>query len=314
MYIRPADALHSNQSLSKRSMVSLVSMVILLYGCGTTENRGIEIQPSGTAQGVATDTPLPMSTSIPLPSQTPNPPAPTPTLGIGSTMISEKDGMTLVYVPAGEFTMGSDNGEANEQPVHKVTLDAFWIDKTEVTNAMYAKCVHDSKCRQPDNTNRYDNSNYVNHPVFSISWSDAKAYCEWADRRLPSEAEWEKAARGTDQRTYPWGNDPPNDNLLNYYSNVFDTTEVGKYPDGASPYGALDMAGNVWEWVSSLSKAYPYNAIDGREDLNAVGIRLLRGGSWSLNGANARSANREGDHQSYTDHLIGFRCAMSATP
>jgi formylglycine-generating enzyme required for sulfatase activity len=260
--------------------------------------------PTGTSRPEQTSTASLTETSIPI----------TPTLGVGSIMISETDGMVLLYVPAGEFTMGSNNGNDDEKPVHTVYLDSFWIDETEVTNAMYSKCEHDGKCGQPSDTSSYDNSNYANHPVLNISWNHAKAYCEWADRRLPTEAEWEKAARGTDQRAYPWGNDAPNNNLLNYYNNMQGTTEVGKYPNGASPYGALDMAGNVWEWVSSLFKPYPYSAADGREDLSASGSRALRGGSWSLNGINVRSANRDGNSPLYTEHLIGFRCAMSATP
>ena len=151
----------------------------------------------------------------------------------------------------------------NEQPVHKVVLDAFWIDQTEVTNKMYALCVQTSVCTPPSSTNSstrpsyYENPEFEDYPVIYVDWYKAKTYCEWAGRRLPTEAEWEKAARGTDGRNYPWGKDAPNKMLLNYNGNVGDTTEIGKYPAGASIYGALDMAGNAWEWVSSLYKPYP---------------------------------------------------------
>ena len=160
-------------------------------------------------------------------------------------------------------------GSSDEQPIHTVTLDAFWIDRTDVTNALYTQCVNVGKCTPPDSSSSathsdyYVNSQFVNFPVINIDWDHAKIYCQWARRRLPTEAEWEKAARGIDGRTYPWGNDVPNNNLLNYNNNVGDTTEVGKYPKGASPYGALDMAGNVWQWVSSLYQSYPYSATDG---------------------------------------------------
>ncbi len=144
----------------------------------------------------------------------------------------------------------------NEEPIHQVYLDAFWIDQTEVTNVMYSKCVQDGKCNPPTSTKSYTradysgNSQFDNYPVIFISWHDADTYCSWADRRLPTEAEWEKAARGTDARAYPWSNDPPNTDLLNYKHAFEDTTAVGQFPKGASPYGALDMAGNVWEWTA----------------------------------------------------------------
>ncbi|HMD81240.1 MAG TPA: formylglycine-generating enzyme family protein, partial [Anaerolineales bacterium] len=235
--------------------------------------------------------------------------------GIGSTMISDKDDMILVYVPAGEFTMGSDSGEAHEKPVHMVSLDAFWIDQTEVTNAMYAKCVQDGACSQPDDTSIYSDSNYANHPVVYVSWNNAKAYCEWADRRLPTEAEWEKAARGENAFTYPWGNDAPNNNLLNYNIAVGDRTDVGKYPDGASPYGALDMAGNVWEWVADWFDANYYATL-GEIARNPQGPisgqdRVVRGGSWYDGDYYVRSALRSRNDPAYSDSGIGLRCSRS---
>jgi formylglycine-generating enzyme required for sulfatase activity len=139
----------------------------------------------------------------------------------------------------------------------------------------------------------------------------AKTYCEWADRRLLTEAEWEKVARGTNGNLYPWGNDVPNNNLLNFNTLVGDTTEVGTYPNGVSIYGAYDMAGNVLEWVSSLYKSYPYNSADGREDSTSLGTRVLRGGSWVSNNGLVRSSNRSGNDRSYAINSYGFRCAMS---
>ncbi len=236
----------------------------------------------------------------------------TPTLG--TTLISDKDGMTLVYIPAGGFTMGSNEGDEDERPVHTVYLDAFWIDRTEVTNAMYARCVQEGGCPEPSNTTYYSAANYANHPVVSMTWNDARNYCSWAERRLPTEAEWEKAARGKNAFIYPWGNDAPNNTLLNYNDAIRDTTEVGRYPEGASPFGALDMAGNVWEWVSSLYQDYPYRADDGREDLSASENRVLRGGTWYNSALSVRSTYRNGNGPMFTPYAnIGFRCAMSAT-
>jgi formylglycine-generating enzyme required for sulfatase activity len=253
---------------------------------------------------------------------------PTPQYSIGSTMTG-KDGMTLLYVPAGEFTMGSDNGELDEKPVHNVYLDAFWIDKTEVTNAMFAKCVQDGACNQPSSRvytldDDFGNSEFDNYPVINVSWNDAKAYCEWADRRLPTEAEWEKAARGENALVYPWGNNFEG-TLVNFCDKncpldwadrssddgYRDTAPVGSYPAGKSIYGALDMSGNVREWVSSLYQAYPYSATDGREDLIASGSRVLRGGSWYYDDSDVRSASRIRSDPANTNGNIGFRCSRS---
>jgi formylglycine-generating enzyme required for sulfatase activity len=213
--------------------------------------------------------------------------------------------------------MGSDNGDADEKLVHKVTLGAFWIDKTEVTNAIYANCVQDGKCSRPSDADHYNNSNYTNHPVVYVSWDDARAYCEWADRRLPTEAEWEKAARGEENvPAYPWGDEAPNNDLLNYNSVVGDTTEVGKYTDGASPYGALDMAGNVWEWVADWYSDTYYARSPTSNPLGPElsQYRVLRGGALLNNDYGVRSANRFSLNPTNSGTIFGFRCAVSATP
>jgi len=271
-----------------------------------------------------------LSRSISIPTEIPTlaPPTlvPTPTLGIGSTMISEKDGATLVYVPAGEFAMGSDSGNADELPVHTVYLDAFWIDQTEVTNKQYAACVSDGGCQQPtakssssmssdaahNYPSYYGNPEFDEFPAVYMSWRKAKVYCLWAGRQLPTEAQWEKAARGTDGRIYPWGNEAPNINLLNYNFNFGNTSKVGSYELGKSIYGAYDMAGNVREWVSSLNDPYPYNASDGREDMvsNTWDSRARRGGSWAEDDK-VRSTDRDGDLPFYFRSQDGFRCALS---
>jgi eukaryotic-like serine/threonine-protein kinase len=259
-----------------------------------------------------------------------SPAQPTPTLGIGSTMVSDKDGMTMVYVPAGEFLMGSTDADIalvlqscpdcnfdDEKPQHTVSLDAFWIDRTDVTNAMYAQCVIAGMCKPPSDTrsytrpNYYRNTQYGRYPVVYVSWNDANIYCIWAGRHLPTEAQWEKAARGTNGQVYPWVNQVPSQALANF--NGDDTTEVGQYPSGASPYGALDMAGNVWQWVADW---YAYDYYVNSPVQNPIGpasssARVLRGGSWLNEVAKSRSAYRVrlGPEIRY-DH-IGFRCSLS---
>jgi serine/threonine-protein kinase len=242
----------------------------------------------------------------------------TPLFQLGSTLTSEKDGMTLLYVPAGEFTMGRDNRGLDERPMHTVYLEAFWIDKTEVTNAMYTKCVQEGKCRHPSDTSYYNDSNFADHPVVYVSWEDANAYCSWTNRRLPTEAEWEKAASwdATNQKkfVYPWGNSLPNNDLLNYDNTIRDLTKVGAYRMGASPYDALDMAGNVWEWVQDWYDAHYYATPEAKAP-NPQGPpsgshKVLRGGSWSSHDYLVRSAVRYEAGPRLSGNSIGFRCAQ----
>ena len=216
--------------------------------------------------------------------------------------------LELVRVPAGEFLMGSDLAkdelaEDNEQPQHRVYAFEFYIGKYPVTNVQYEIFVRATKHEAPAHWKRFFwqarvPSGKENHPVVNVSWNDAVAFCKWLSRetgkafRLPTEAEWEKAARGTDGRKWPWGNQPPDDKRLDFNNiiileidsvEVDYTTSVGQYsPAGDSPYGAADMTGNVWEWTQSLGKGYPYDPTDGREDLKAKGPRVLRGGSTYL--------------------------------
>lgn len=259
-------------------------------------------------------------------------PLPTPALGIGSFRISPKDGMKVVYVLEGEFMMG---GEVyyDEKPIHRVNLNAFWIDQTEVTNVMFAVFMTEEGNREEDGVTWLDSSDedthihlqedswqagqgYEDHPVVEVTWYGANAYCSWAGRRLPTEAEWEKAARGVDGRTYPWGNNDPTADLLNYNNNIGGTTKVGSYPNGASPYSALDMAGNVWEWVADrYSRSYyasspPDNPIGPERGF----FHVLRGGAWNYRETYARSIHRHSGIPTISHDFIGFRCASSTSP
>ena len=246
---------------------------------------------------------------------------PTPALEIVNSIVSDKDSMTLVYVPEGEFEMGSQEFLDNEKPVHTVYLDAYWIDRTEVTNAQFQQCVGAGVCTPPSSSSSdtrdsyYGSSSYADYPVIYVDWNQASNYCQWAGRRLPTEAEWEKAARGTDGRIYPWGNQSPASNYLNYDKSTGDTTAVGSYPEGASPYGTLDMAGNVWEWVADWNDAGYYSSQN--DWINPAGpssgeVRVLRGGSVVNSHLNiVRSATRGGGKPSLAYDLIGFRCAFS---
>lgn len=303
--------------------IGLVAAAFFLFIAYVASRPGASPSAPPTEQSTVTATATIPALSTHTPTATRNPPTPTitptPTLGIGSTMISKKDGMVMVFVPAGEFTMGSDTGDSDERPERQVYLDSFWIDQTEITNGMYARCVEANQCKSPSlrsntRSSYFGNPDYDNYPVVHVNWEMAKIYCEWAERKLPTEAEWEKAARGTDGRIYPWGNESPNSFLLNYNRKIDDTMSVGSYPDGESPFGALDMAGNVWEWVADFySEFYYYDS----PLVNPTGpttgdLRVLRGGSWYDPKSNIRSSNRSGYDYYYTQFAsMGFRCSLS---
>ena len=304
--------------------IILIALVFGGFGGNYLLNNLPAIETSTVASSITSESPISTATEPRAPTATKNPATatftstpPTPTLGIGSTMISEKDGMVLVYVPAGEFTMGSNDGSSDEQPVHQVYLDAFWIDQTEVTNAMYVECVADGDCLPPASTRSYTHDSYYvnpdfdNYPVIYVNWNKANTYCKWARRELPTEAEWEKAARGLGALSYPWGEGVDCNNANYKTSCVGDTTQVGNYPDSASVYGVFDLSGNVWEWTSSLFKPYPYIFVDGREDMNSTGNRVIRGGAWDDWWYSALSTYRS-DFRPYSESIdIGFRCSRS---
>lgn len=240
---------------------------------------------------------------------------PTP---IGPIQVSSVDGMELAFVPAGEFLMGSDEW-VDEQPVHIVMVDAFWMDRTEVTNGMYALCVADGACEQPGSGSIYSNPANENKPVVAVRWRDAYAYCRWAGRRLPTEAEWEKAARGgLESKKYPWGDQDPvcTPGAFNgaYYGECGSTSaaDVGLF--APNRYGLYDMAGNVWEWTSTAFRNYPYSANDGRESIYSDEQRVLRGGSWENSAWNLRTSYRNRVNPASLAYDIGFRCALDGAP
>lgn len=321
-------------------IIALICLAFALWGCNPPAMKTPTVTPSVTVKP-------PTSTATVIPFT--HTPAFTPTSGIGSTMISEKDGMVLVYVPEGEFTMGSNNGNSDEKPEHQVILDAFWIDQTEVTNGMFSKFVEETnyqtdvekagwsyvfngsewekiygaswrRPKAPANSIPVDNK-----PVLYISWNDAYAYCSWAGRRLPTEAEWEKAARGTDGSIYPWGNTFDGTRLnfcdkncivswadKSFDDGYADVAPVGSFPSGQSVYKVFDMAGNAWEWVNDwYSDTYYQNSPSSNPLGPQTGQnRILRGGSWDYHSDGARSASRLMT-TAVTDNYVGLRCARS---
>jgi len=265
----------SNGSLIKRASLSLILFAFLFTGCDTNPAT---IEPE----------------ELP---------------------VSEPDGMPQVFVPSGEFLMGSADSDPDavedEKPQHPVYLDAFWIDQTEVTNGLYMRCVEASVCSLPV----LPGSELIqkpNQPVQGLAWTQAVEYCEWVGRRLPTEAEWEKAARGTDGRLYPWGNALTEEPVANFdfYFNEF--TDVGRFPEGASPYGVMDMAGNVWEWTADWydEDYYARSKYENPTGPASGIVRSIRGGAWNTVSRAIRTANRHWAYP-YRDDIVGFRCAKS---
>jgi len=301
-----------------KRILLLTVMISLLLGACASDLPAPPETPVEATPGAS----LP-PTDLPLPSETPSATTlPTPTLGIGSSQVSPVDGMTLLYVPAGAFSMGSEAGYSDERPVHTVSLSAFWVDQSEVTNGMYAACESAGECARPRRKSSnlidgyYGFEGYLDYPVIFISWQDAADYCAWVGRRLPTEAEWEKAARGTDERPYPWGSAPPDATLANFNHNLDDVSRVGSYQDGKSPYGAFDLAGNVMEWTADW---YAEDYYSFSPELDPPGAesglhRVVRGGSWKGNESGVRSAHRFIQLPDSPSFDLGFRCVQDAQP
>jgi serine/threonine-protein kinase len=254
--------------------------------------------------------------------------SPTPTLGVGSTWIRPADGMIMLYVPEGNFLMGSSDSDTqadfDEKPQHTIYLNAFWIDQTEVTNAKYATCVQDEACQAPQDSGEYivkgyyGSPQYDQYPVHNVTWNDAQIYCSWAGGSLPTEAEWEKAARGTDGRTFPWG-EGVDCSRANYACDSYDDLYlkmVASFESGISPYGAYDMAGNVYEWVLDWFSPDYYAQ---SPQINPTGptsgkYRVHRGGGVNFFSNLIRAANRDAESPDTRHNRIGFRCVRSTNP
>lgn len=317
----------------------------LAVATSVTETREavptITVIPAGAATGTSIPTLTPTPTIMPSLTATAS-----PTTSATSTTVPEAgtqrtnpiDGATLVYVPAGQFMMGMTTNQVDymlrncdecnqdhfygSQPAHPVQLDAYWIYQNEVTNDLYAACVADGACAMPartDSNTRSDywaNPSFANYPVIHINWFAAADYCRWAGGRLPTEAEWEKAARGEDGRLFPWGDTMPNAQLANVGDRNGDTRPAGSYPQGASPYGVLDMAGNVWEWVNDWHDVdyFRYSPLENPTgpDQSPNGRRVGKGGAWYWAAAFASPAYHDWWEPDNESAETGFRCAFDS--
>ncbi len=251
--------------------------------------------------------------------------------------ISSKDlrsSKMMALVSEGSFTMGSNIGPDDEKPEHTVFVGSFFLDILPINNANFAQFLNYQGLKNQQGETLYDHDDsdarihsynstwqadlaYASHPVNEVSWVGARDYCAWLNKRLPTEAEWEKAARGTDGRKYPWGDEAPHAKLALFSAPFNSSAPVDAFPDGASPYGILDMAGNQWEWVSSVYQPYPYKSNDGRENQKAGPIRSTRGGGHDSKEEEITTTQR-GRYLSRNPkaghHNIGFRCASSYKP
>jgi formylglycine-generating enzyme required for sulfatase activity len=286
--------------------VVVAALLTASLGCQVPAERASPALPAGGSNDEQSPSPKP---TLP-------PPAPTPI----ETWTRPRDGAVMVYVPAGTFWMGSTREvdsirwDQDERPAHTVHLDAFWIDRTEATNARYARCVAAGACRQSPYANDPPYSG-DDHPVVGVSWYDAAAYCAWAGARLPTEAEWEYAARGPGGNTYPWGEAPLTCERAQF-SGCSEypggTVPVGSLPAGASWCGALDMLGNASEWVADWYGPYPAGPRTNPTGPEIRDAHVLRGGSWYNNPFWVYATNRQGASPTAPRiPTIGFRCARS---
>ena len=310
-----------------KNLTLLLFALVFLAGCQSTPRANPIDEPiQKSTNEVILLTEEPVSTLAPTlpavePTNTaiviPAPPAPIP---------------EMVLIPGGVFLMGCDPGHNggfncpdNELPLHSVNLASYYIDKYEVTNAWYAECVDVGACRTPRdfssaaNSSYFNNPEFANYPVIYITWNDANDYCTWAGKRLPTEAEWEKAARSATLKTYPWGDGQPGCDLANTRNNatsslcVGDTVAVGTFPKGSNEFGVMELAGNVWEWVNDwyLEDYYTTSLTDNPQGPDSGLYKVLRGGGWANTWFFIRSSSRGYDPVFNSSKDVGFRCAQN---
>jgi formylglycine-generating enzyme required for sulfatase activity/DNA-directed RNA polymerase subunit RPC12/RpoP len=264
----------------------------------------------------------------------------TPTQIDIETQVNETDQAEMIFIPAGDFRMGSDSQTdiyfwGAEGPSHQVYLDGFWIYRYEVTNGMYQACVAAGACPRPEKFESrtrpeyYNNIDYFNYPVIYVNYTSALSYCRWIDGRLPTEAEWEKAARGdADARLFPWGMNPADSRLANFCDENCpgddrsiglddghrETAPIGEYPNGMSPFGLYDVAGNVWEWVSDYFNPGYYQISPEKNPLGPQSskYRVIRGGGWNNPASGVRIVQRTGLNPDLSLDTLGFRCAKDS--
>jgi formylglycine-generating enzyme required for sulfatase activity len=329
----------TRKQIEQRTILGLAAILVLLGGVviglilasqgPTAQEEQVAVTATLRSQVIAALTAITTVTPTPAPSATPIPtPAP---------LVDEKTGARMIYVPAGIFRMGNDESEPDEAPSHIVRLDAYFIDEMEVSNGQYAQCVAAGECEPPGRTNAtlhpayYGDPAYDDYPVIFVDWNEARDFCAWREARLPSEAEWERAA-GFDPEmgikyTYPWGdifdgtllnfcdvNCPQEDRNTDYDDGHADTSPVGSYPDGRSPLGLYDMAGNIMEWVGDW---YDPRAYEVSADTNPLGplegeFKAIRGGSWLSSEDEVRVSGRGSYDPSVRRAHLGFRCAATA--
>jgi formylglycine-generating enzyme required for sulfatase activity len=306
------------RKLNPAVIVALIGLVGTLLAALISSPLFENLLPSSPSPtitlSIPTETAIPTTTATPAQTVTPT------VVSSGVEMLDNRD-VPVLLVPAGEFTMGSEKGDANESPVHRVYVDAFYMDKYEVTNALYKVCVEAGGCTPPQNKSSYTRSQYYgnsefdNYPVIYVDWNQSNAYCEWRGGSLPTEAQWEKAAHDADGNPYPWGTGT-DCNKANYWGNdvvcVGDTTSVGRYESGKDPYGIYDLAGNVWEWTADwyFETYYQESPLTNPLGPDRGQYRVLRGGAWSEYGSTLRASIRYAAAPDVTNFNLGFRCVI----
>lgn len=333
--------LYNRHMKSKSLLLLVLALMIVLTACGENSPE-ISVETAHpvleTALPIAANSPEPQKSDVPATATQYVNPIPTEqTIEAEehtepeTPILRNLDGMTLIPIVEGKVWIGCDESNnagfdcwADELPLHQVWVDAFWMDKFEVSNAQFARCVKAGACQTPyylrsaTREEYYPNPDFADYPRVAVSWFEAEAYCNWVGGRLPTEAEWVRAARGEDKRVYPWGDQPPTCELANSLEVktglmcVGDTARVGSYPLGASPFGVMDLAGNVWEWTADWYHGgyYSFSPEENPQGPEQGGTKVVHGGGFDYSLDRLRIAYTS-DHDP-REHKIGFgfRCVM----